>query len=160
MAPKYKIKSISQALTYLGTRELHQWISMLMMGGIRSEDNSELVVMSLIRGKLMALVAQEIRIADAGAEPFFTGLFSLIDVILNRDMNTILIGLPLPDNIKTALLGGGNILSELLDFIVCYEQADWRKLEGKYLMSLVLPERMVTLYIEAHKWARLVGNQA
>jgi EAL and modified HD-GYP domain-containing signal transduction protein len=39
MAPKYRIKSISHALTYLGTRELHQWISMLMFNGIKNEDN-------------------------------------------------------------------------------------------------------------------------
>jgi EAL and modified HD-GYP domain-containing signal transduction protein len=158
MAPKYKIKSISQALTYLGTRELHQWISMLMFNGIKSDENSELVVMSLIRGKMMALAAQELQIAQAGAEPFFTGLFSLIDVILNRDLNTILTGLPLPDDIKTALLGGGNTLAELLDFIVSYEQADWKKVEGKYPMTLITPQRMAALYIEAHNWARLVDH--
>jgi len=159
MAPKYKIKSITQALTYLGTRELHQWISMLMMSGIKNDENSELVVMSLIRGKLMALAAQELQIAHAGAEPFFTGLFSLIDVILNRDMNAILSGLPLPDEVKKALLGGGNMLAELLEFVVGYEQADWRKIEGKYPLLLITPQRMVTMYIEAHRWAKLADYQ-
>lgn len=159
MAPKYKIKSITQALTYLGTRELHQWISMLMMSGIKNEENSELVVMSLIRGKLMALTAQELQIAHAGAEPFFTGLFSLIDVILNRDLNAILAGLPLPDEVKKALLGGGNMLADLLEFVVGYEQADWRKIDGKYPLVLITPQRMVTMYIEAHRWARLADYQ-
>ena len=69
MAPKYRIKSISHALTYLGTRELHQWISMLMFNDIKSEENGELVKMSLIRGKLMALIAQELQIGQPGSEP-------------------------------------------------------------------------------------------
>ena len=158
MAPKYKIKSITQALTYLGTRELHQWISMLMFNGIRSEENSELVEMSLIRGKLMALVAQELQIDQSAAEPFFTGLFSLIDVILNRDMNAILMGLPLTDDIKTALLGGSNMLSELLSFVVGYEQADWRKIDSKPMMNRITPQRMVALFTEAHKWSKVVSH--
>ena len=108
MAPKYRIKSISHALTYLGTRELHQWISMLMFSGVKSAENSELIKMSLIRGKLMALVSQELQLPSTGSEPFFTGLFSLIDVILNRDIRELLIGLPITEDVKIALRGEGN----------------------------------------------------
>jgi c-di-GMP-related signal transduction protein len=156
MAPKYRIKSITQALTYLGTRELHQWISMLMFNGIKSEDNSELVVMSLIRGKMMALIAQELQIAQTGSEPFFTGLLSLIDVILNKDMNALLTGLPLTDDIKAALTGGSNMLSELLSFIVSYEQAEWQRVEDRFPMNRITPQRMAEIYIDAHRWSRLL----
>ena len=156
MAPKYKIRSISQALTYLGTRELHQWISMLLFNGIKSEENSELVAMSLIRGKMAALVANELPLHESGSEPFLTGLFSLIDVILNRDMSAVLSGMPLSDDVKSALTGGGNELSALLDFVVSYEQAAWQKIEGKYPMNRIPPHRMVSIYLEAHSWSKLM----
>jgi EAL and modified HD-GYP domain-containing signal transduction protein len=156
MAPKYRIKSISHALTYLGTRELHQWISMLMFGGVRNTENTELIKMSLIRGKLMVLVARELQLGDSGSEPFFTGLFSLIDVILNRDINELLVGLPISEDVKVALRGEGNTLQTLLAFIVSYEQAEWHKIEDKYPLNTITPERMVSLYIEAHKWANLI----
>lgn len=158
MAPKYRIKSISHALTYLGTRELHQWISMLMFNGIKNEENSELVKMSLFRGKLMALIAQELQISHTGSEPFFTGLFSLIDVILNKDINDLLIGLPITEDIKIALRGEGNNLQTLLSFVVSYEQAEWQKLEGKYPLNRIAPQRMVALYTEAHRWMNLIDN--
>lgn len=158
MAPKYRIKSISHALTYLGTRELHQWISMLMFNGIKNEENSELIRMSLIRGKLMTLTAQELELSHSGSEPFFTGLFSLIDVILNKDISDLLVGLPISEDVKIALRGEGNELQSLLTFLISYEQAEWGKLEDKYPLNRITPQRMVSLYIEAHKWAKLVDN--
>ncbi len=157
MAPKYRIKSISHALTYLGTRELHQWISMLMFNGVKNKENSELVKMSLIRGKLMALISQELQIANTGSEPFFTGLFSLIDVILNKDINGLLVGLPLAEDIKIALRGEGNILQTLLASVVSYEQAQWQKIEDKFPLNKITPQRMVALYLDAHKWAELLN---
>lgn len=156
MAPKYRIKSISHALTYLGTRELHQWISMLMFTGVKNEENSELVKMSLIRGKLMALIAQELQMSHPGSEPFFTGLFSLIDVILNKDINDLLTGLPITEDVKAALRGEGNDLQALIAFVVNYEQAEWHKIDGKNVLSKITPQKLVSLYIEARKWANLV----
>lgn len=158
MAPKYSIKSISHALTYLGTRELHQWISMLMFSSVKSAENSELIKMSLIRGKLMALVSRELRLPSAGSEPFFTGLFSLIDVILNRDIRELLTGLPISEDVKIALRGEGNELQSLLSFVVSYEQAEWQKIEGKYPLNIITPQRMVSLCMEAHRWAHLIDN--
>lgn len=158
MAPKYRIKSISHALTYLGTRELHQWVSMLMFNGVKSAENSELIKMSLIRGKLMALVAQDLQLSHPGSEPFFTGLFSLIDVILNKDINDLLVGLPITEEVKIALRGEGNDLQSLLGFVVSYEQAEWQKIADRYPLSKISPQRMVSLYIEAHKWANLIDN--
>lgn len=156
MAPKYRIKSISHALTYLGTRELHQWISMLLFSDIRTEDNAELVKMSLIRSKMMALVAQALQLPHSGSEPFFTGLFSLIDVILDKDIDELLIGLPITDDVKSALRGERNSLHDLLSFIISYEQAEWQRLNGNYPLSQITPQTMSSIYIEAHNWANLV----
>ena len=158
MAPKYRIRSISHALTYLGTRELHQWISMLMFSGVKNVENAELIKMSLIRGKLMALTAQELQLSHPGSEPFFTGLFSLIDVILNKDINDLLVGLPISEDVKIALRGEGNDLQSLLTYVVSYEQAEWQKIEGKDLLNKITPQRMVSLYIEAHKWVKLIDD--
>ena len=160
MAPKYKIRSIAQALAYLGTRELHQWIAMLMFNSIRSEENSELVSMSLIRGKMTALIASELQLAQQGSEPFFTGLFSLIDVILNLEMSAALSGLPLSDDVITALTSGGNTLSDLLKFVAGYEQADWQSIEGKYPLNRIPPQRMVSIYLEALRWSKLLDYPA
>jgi c-di-GMP-related signal transduction protein len=156
MAPKHRITSISQALTYIGTRELYQWISMLMLNGVEDKENSELIKMSLIRGKLMALIARELNVQHSGTEPFFTGLFSLIDVILNRDINEILSGLPLSDHIKAALRGEGNDLQTLQNFVIRYEQAQWNLIEGKYPINIIGEQKMISLYLDALKWANVL----
>lgn len=158
MAPKYKIRSTSQALTYLGMRELHQWISMLIFNGIKVEGNSELVTLSLVRGKMAALISQELQLGEKGSEPFFTGLFSLLNVILNREMEDVLAGLPLSDEVKSALLGGNNFLAEMLEFITCYEQASWQTAKGNALLNSILPERIVSIYLEALTWSKLLDS--
>lgn len=156
MAPKHKINSITHALTYLGTRELHQWISMLLMGGIKSAKNSELVKMSLVRGKFMTLIAEALELPGLGAESFFTGLFSLIDVIFNKDMRELLTGLPLTDNVRNALQGETGELSRLLAFVVDYEQARWASLDGRYPLDRLGEEQLVSLYLQAHQWSKML----
>lgn len=153
IAPKYKISTISQALVFLGTRELHGWVSVMMLNKLKCEENSELIKMSLIRGKLMALVSKQLGFAYSGSEAFFTGLFSMIDVIMNTDMKKLLTELPLSDTVKDALSGKNNALKILLSFVIDYEQARWKKIDGVYPLNLIKPKNMVSLYLEALKWS-------
>lgn len=154
MAPRYNINTIFQALTYIGLRELYQWVSMLMLNGIKNDENSELIKMSLIRGKLMALIAQKLRLPYAGSEPFFAGMFSLIDIILDKNMQQLLPELPLTEDVKDALSGKYNTLSRILSFIIDYEKAKWKKIDGEYPLNLLKPDDMVSLYLEALKWSK------
>jgi EAL and modified HD-GYP domain-containing signal transduction protein len=154
MAPKYRIATIAQAITYLGTRELHQWVSMLLLGSLKSVENSELIKMSLIRGKLMALIAQKLKLFQSGSEPFFVGLFSLIDVILNKKMDDVLADLSLTEEVKEALRGTNNELRRLLTFVTDYEQAVIHRIGGSLTLDQLGSETMVSMVIEALKWAK------
>jgi c-di-GMP-related signal transduction protein len=150
---KYKVKSIKQALNYLGTHELYQWISLMILKDMQDDDNSELVKQSLIRGKLMHMLALELHGQKLITEFFFTGIFSLIDVILNRSFKEILTGLPLSDNVKKTLLGEKNEMRALLDCISSIERAEWDKLEKYPVMRSINTERFMAHYIDAMKWA-------
>jgi c-di-GMP-related signal transduction protein len=156
IGPRHKINSILQALSYLGTRELCQWMSMMLLRDLEDDENAELIKQSLIRGKLMSDIAQGSACSKLNCEYFFTGIFSMIDVILNRSIDEILAGLPLPEKVKHALRGGNNELRRLLDFIISFENAQWQELSRLNVPEDCTADRFMSLYIDALKWARQV----
>ncbi|HBR02738.1 MAG TPA: diguanylate phosphodiesterase [Ruminiclostridium sp.] len=145
-----RIKSIPHALSYIGINEMYQWISLMMLKDMQNVENAELVKQSLIRGKLMELLSPELRLEGESSEFYFTGIFSSIDVLLNSPMQQILKGLPLPINVKNALLGIDNEQRKLLKFVINWEKAHWEKAEDQYPMT----SKFMELYMEALKWAK------
>lgn len=145
-----KIKSIPHALSYIGINEMYQWISLMMLKDMRNVENSELVKQSLIRGKLMELLASELDLKEEISEFYFTGIFSSIDVLLNSPMEQVLKGLPLSINVKNALLGIDNEQRKLLNFVMNWEKAHWEKAADQYPMT----NKFMELYLEALKWAK------
>jgi EAL and modified HD-GYP domain-containing signal transduction protein len=156
MSSGYKIVSISRAVTYLGTRTLRQFLSVILVKKHQTNENEELVKLSLVRGKLMSLLASELGLGEAGSAYFFTGIFSLIDVILDRSMREIVHELPLIGAVKQALLGENNPLRRMLDFIVRYENARWDLAGNAYPMNRIDKNMMMSLYIDALRWANIL----
>ncbi|KPU44635.1 EAL domain protein [Oxobacter pfennigii] len=149
-----RIKSIPHALSYIGINEMYQWISLMMLKDMQDVENAELVKQSLIRGKLMELLAYELHLKGEKSEFYFTGIFSSIDVLLSSQMEQVLKGLPLSINVKNALLGIDNEQRKLLNFIMNLENAHWEKAAAQYPMT----NKFMELYLEALKWAKKLNH--
>jgi c-di-GMP-related signal transduction protein len=158
ISPRFEIKSIQQALNFLGTREMYQWISLMMLKDVHNPENSEIIKQSLVRGKLMSLLCYETNHDATMTEYFFTGIFSLMDVILNKSLNDILKGLPLTDRVRQALLGEKNKLREMLEYVASYEKGEWEKLKDHPITTAINADRFLNLYVDALKWAKNIGN--
>lgn len=149
---RYEIKSIKHALAILGVDELKKWVYLMMFKDTRDKQNNEVIKNSLIRGKLMELLAKEAGLILRAEEYFVTGLFSLIDVLLNKEMKEIVGEIPFSASIKNALLSDGSDISKTLDKIKVYEKANWDELQNKGLFD-VDNKRFMELYVEALRWA-------
>ncbi|EHQ87253.1 EAL and HDOD domain-containing protein [Desulfosporosinus youngiae] len=145
-----KIKSIPHALSYIGINEMYQWISLMMLKDMQNVENAELIKQSLIRGKLMELLASELYPNGENSEFYFTGIFSSIEVLLNSQIEQVLKGLPLSINVKNALLGKDNEQRRLLNFVLNWEKAHWEKIADQYPMK----NEFMKLYLETLKWAK------
>lgn len=152
LGAKHEIVSIKQALVRLGTSELKKWVYLIMMKEVQTVENKELIRLSLVRAKLMELLALDIGIKQKRLELFLTGLFSEINILLNRDMKEIVKDLPLTKEVKGALLGHDNQLRDILDNIIAYEMLNWREEQGKETFLNISRERFMRAYIEALKW--------
>lgn len=130
----------------------------MILKDLQDNENGELVKQSLIRGKLMNMLAVEFHRPDRDSDYFFIGIFSLIDVILSKSFEEILVGLPLSDRVKNTLLGEKNDIRELLDCIASVEKAEWDKLNQYNAMRMIGPEKFMTQYVEAIKWANSLND--
>jgi len=154
MGPRHKINSIPQALSYIGIHEMHQWISLMMLKELQNVENAEMIKLSLIRGKLMALIATELNYGNNASDCFFTGMFSFIDVLMNKPMTQVLVGLPLSPDVKQALLGEQNALGQLLTFVIDCESAKPDKVVNEYPLNTISSSRYMELYMDSLKWAK------
>ncbi|MGI6732750.1 MAG: EAL and HDOD domain-containing protein [Anaerovoracaceae bacterium] len=150
---KNKINTISHALVYIGFEELRQWMGVLMMKDLRNPENAEAIKLCIIRSKLMELIALELRAEQEASKYFFTGLFSLIDVLMHQPMHQILEGLPLPDEVKEALLGKPNKCRECLDYVIACETAPWSD-RGIDPSAIIDAKTFMILYLKALDWAQ------
>lgn len=151
---KNKIHSIKQALVQLGTVEIKKWIYLMMLKDIQIIENKELIKTCFIRAKFMELLAIETGKDAVKSEYFMTGMFSAIDVLLNKDMKIILDELVLTDNVKEALLGADNEIKKVLDIVINHELLKLNnfKIEKKSLG--ITRERFMSLYVKALMWVR------
>lgn len=149
---RHKIKSITQALIRLGIDEIKKWIYLLMLQEKRNVQNKELIKTSLIRAKLMELIAFDLNLKYHYFDYFLTGLFSSIDYLLNKEMDEILATLPLAEHVEDALLGEKNELYEVLELALLVERAEWSELDNNLLANKIEQGELTSLYIRSLKW--------
>jgi len=153
MGAKHRINSINQALSYIGIKEINQWVSLMMVKQIQNVENAEMIKLSFIRGKFMELIVTELNYKNY-SEYFFAGVFSFIDVLMNQPMETVLKGLPFSNDVKQALMGEQNEIGQILNFVIDFESAKWNKAANTYPLSTITSTRLMELYMESLKWVK------
>lgn len=150
-----RITSVHQALVRLGMKEVRKWTSLIMMRDAGENKPEELVRSSLVRARALESLATKVKLGGRKTEFFLIGIFSMIDVIMDRPLHEILEELPLDNDIKKALLGESNVLRKGLDIIMAYERADWATLEGLgHIGRNMTDEMLFDTYFEAIKWTQ------
>ncbi len=121
-ATRLPIKSIRQALTLLGQKELIKWASLVCLHTAGDDKPDELMVTALSRARFCESLALKAGLKEQRAEFFLTGLFSLLDTFLDQPMADILEELPLVEGVKDALLDKPGEHKNVLDMALYYER--------------------------------------
>jgi EAL and modified HD-GYP domain-containing signal transduction protein len=147
-----KVSSVRHAILLLGQREIKRWISALALMSVADRKPDALVTIPVFRGRFAELLAPAAGLGDKSSELFLVGLFSMLDALLDRNMDDALAYLPLSSDITDALLGKPGPLYDMLQLVKFYENADWDKV-SQYATKLGLDESvMPDAYIEAAEW--------
>ncbi len=152
----FKIESIKQAIMILGLKEFRRWLYIFSIrDASRQQDPiiENLIQNSLVRGKFCETLAKKMKIQGEPASYFLTGMFSLIDEILQTPMTTLVKTLPLKDDIIDALLGKENQFQLVLALIIAIEQTNWDQIGQLAEKINVAYDTITESYLEAIKWS-------
>jgi EAL and modified HD-GYP domain-containing signal transduction protein len=150
------IGSIADAVVLLGQDVIRQWASMLLLTRLGDHKPPELLGLALIRGRMCEALGAAHDTADAN-QLFTAGILSVLDALLNRPMNELVMELALARPLGEALCGDGTSpLGHALKRAIAYERGDW-----SFLDSLSAREQSDTLeaYVNATHFANLTLGQ-
>lgn len=147
------IKSITQAIIMLGTKQLQRWLQVLLFNMYKEKDpfSTPLLHIAAVRGIMLEKIT-----AVAGGEPhdqdigFITGILSLLNVLTGTSMQTIVQEFHLDDVAKDALLNRDGVLGEFLTIIEGLEQGNIQ-IPDNIISNFpaLTPEKINKIHIEA-----------
>lgn len=147
------VASISHAITLIGERGIRKWISMVSLAAMGDGKPRELVVVPLIRARFCELIAAISHLRARADELFLMGLLSAIDAILDAPMSAVLADIPVPNEIKDALLGQGGQFRDIYEIASNYETGTWELLHKAILRARVKEGLVPELFVESLDWA-------
>ena len=154
-----QITSIKQALVLLGLKEVKKWMYILALHGMKEGAEmgriQALVDYSLTRAKLCELLAK--RTGKNNTEAFFlTGMFSLINVIMNRSWEEILQLIPLSEEVAQTLNGQQTEITSYLQLAKAVERFNWEQIGHLSEELGITKSELSGLSLNAHRWARKI----
>lgn len=120
-----KIQSFRQALVYLGEERLRKFISLVAIASTHESKPDYLYGLSIQRARYCELLFSY---CDSDVEPgsaFLTGMFSLLDSLLDQPMDLLMEKMPIDNAVKVALKNGDGLLGDILTVTRAYEKGDW-----------------------------------
>jgi EAL and modified HD-GYP domain-containing signal transduction protein len=142
-----RVESIRDALVLLGLMNVRKWATLMTLAD--SDDKPrELVMTSVVRARMCEMLARSYQHKDA--EGFFTtGLFSVVDAMMDTSMVELLAQLPLSREIIEALLNYEGQKGRILRAVIAYERGAFGEL------GELPPTRtpLADVYSEAVQWA-------
>ena len=148
-----EITSVRVAVSMLGQKDLTRWIQTTVI-----EKPNELMRLSLLRAKFAENLAPVFGMAMRSQELFLTGLFSILDIILDCSMEEALSMVRVSGKIRTALLEHTGSLAEVLHFIVKYESAEWQEVSRQLVLKNIEIPDVSHAWVSSLQWyAKLIA---
>ncbi|MCR4591411.1 MAG: HDOD domain-containing protein [Lachnospiraceae bacterium] len=149
-----EITSVRHAAAMLGQKELKRWINTAVTKELCADKPSEITRMSMVRAKFAENLAPVFDIAGFSSELFLTGLFSCVDIMLDKPMEEALEMLHVAKNINDALISGKGELAPVIEFIRLYENADFIEVCRRMVVDDIDMDTVYDAYLNALAWYR------
>lgn len=155
------ISSLRHAIAVLGRRQLQRWLQLLVFSsGKQNAASNPLLLMAATRGRLMELLAEEIRPADKGFadQSFMAGIMSLMPALIGLPIEEIIAPLGLADSVRSALMSGEGELACMLNLTESCETGELRALSQNLQQLPGLGAKALNrAQTQALQWANSIG---
>lgn len=154
MAVNSGISTIRHAAAMLGQRELKKWINTAVVNELYADKPNEVTRLSLLRAKFAENLSAAFGLSMKKEELFLLGLFSVLDVILEKPMEEALKLVTVSKDISDALLYNKGKLAPIFDFMVQYEAANWSEISRQMILQHIDDEVVSKAYMDTLVWYR------
>ena len=145
-------KTVKQALVFLGQREIKKWVSLIALQRMSHTRLEAPVVTSLLRGRFAEQLAGHTEYKDVKGTLFLCGMFSLLDVLLQRPLGNVLEEIHAPLAMIDLLVHGKGPYQDFWRLVLAYERGQWDEVE-EGARRLGLDVALVTrAYLDALEW--------
>lgn len=154
MSVNSEITSIRHAAAMLGQKELKKWINTAVTNELCADKPNEITRLSLLRAKFAENLAPVFEMAIHSSELFLMGLFSVLDIILDKPMEEALEMVKVSKNIREALVDHKGEFSPVLDFVIQYEEASWQEVSRQMVLKNIDINQVYDAYTKSLQWYR------
>lgn len=141
------VDSIKRAVVFLGRKKLTSWASMLALSSLGNQPTS-LIKIGMVRAKVCELIANKFGLKDE--DQYFTaGMFSALDILMQRSIESLIEPLPLAGEVKRGILEHKGNIGVLVKCSKLLETSDATRINIKGISKAEL----AAMYLEADQWA-------
>ncbi|WP_087026014.1 EAL and HDOD domain-containing protein [Thaumasiovibrio subtropicus] len=152
------IVSFKQALVFLGENRLRRFVYLVATAYATDGKGNTLYLLSIQRARFCELVAPYLSMEPS--EAFLTGLFSLLDSLLDQPIETLLSQLPLSSAVKSALIESKGRLGGIVALAKAYDRADWHRIKLICQHYRLDETRIADCYVDSLEWTQDFVNKS
>nr|WP_086940217.1 HDOD domain-containing protein [Thaumasiovibrio occultus] len=146
------VNSFKQALVYLGEERVRRFVYLVATAYATKGKNHTLYRLSIQRARFCETMASKVNLAPR--EAFLTGLFSMLDSLLDSPLDELVEQLPLTDRVKSALVKNQGRLGGLILLARAYDRADWPVITRLSQYYQVTEEEVAENYMGSLQWTQ------
>lgn len=155
-----EIQSIRHAVAILGLKPLYRWLTLLLVTAESTPTAGILARTAIVRGRLCELLGSHTLGKGDQENLFITGVFSLLDVMMESPMPDILERLVLPETIYDALLKRSGMYGPILSLAEACESQDAERIEDLAFSLMLTPGQVTEAHLKAMAWAENLIQEA
>lgn len=144
--------SIKNAIVFLGEKEIIKWLNIILINDLKGNNSNELIKVSLQRARFCESICNGTVYKEKVFLAYMTGLFSVMDALLNCSMESFVKDIYLHEEIKDALIGKENDLNCILKLAININRGNWEEAEfyaNKINVNII---ELSDTYFEILKW--------
>lgn len=152
-----EVQSIRHAVSILGMKQLYRWLTLLLATAGTHPASPAQARTAITRGRLCELLGAHSMSKSEQDNLFITGVFSLLDAMLDTPMEDILDRLVISEDIAEALLHRRGLYGPILALAEACESESPAQIEAQALALMLTPEQVMRDHLQALAWVEQIG---